>query len=255
MKLIALLIAVFGGMFFLIGYFISKIGKDKNDLFKFAVALALTVMIGLIVFDLTPELLENLENQKLINKIIIAALSVLGGAIILKLLDFLVPDHHHEHHPREKDKKEHESNMYHIGLITSIALILHNIIEGSAIYITGLLSAHSALLLALGVGLHNIPLGIEISTTMDLSNKSKFKKFLPILLMILSTGIGALTIFALDIEFSSLFLAILIGVTIGMLIYIILFELLKEVWRNIKEKSTIIGIVCGMIVIVASLII
>lgn len=255
MKLISLLIAIVGGMFFLIGYIISKISKNKNQAFKFAIALAFIVMIGLVAFDLIPELIENIEDFNLKNQFLIIFSSIFSGVIILKLLDKLVPDHHHDHHEHEINKKEHESNMYHIGLITSIALILHNIIEGSAIYITSLINITSGLLIALGVGLHNIPLGIEISTTMELSNKSRFKKFLPIILMISSTGLGALIIFILNINFSNLLLSILIGLTIGMLTYIVLIELLKEVLKSIKEKTTIIGILCGIIIIIINIVV
>lgn len=253
MKLTALLIAIGSGLFFLIGFLISKITKNKNKLFTFAIALAFVVMLGLIVIDLVPELIENLENQKLTYKLIITTLSIAIGIVTLKILDNLVPDHHHDHHDHNDNHKEHASNMYHIGLVTSIALILHNIIEGSAIYITSLLDVKSGLLIALGVGLHNIPLGIEIGTTMDLSKKSKIKKLLPLLLMVLSTGIGALIIFILKISFSPLLLSILIGITIGMLIYITIIELLKEVIKAIKDKATIFGIICGIIIIMISL--
>ena len=48
-------------------------------------------------------------------------------------------------------------------------------------------------------------------------------------------------------------LAILLGITLGMLIYIVLFELLPQILHTKYKKTTMIGIVIGVLLLVASL--
>ena len=160
--------------------------------------------------------------------------------------------YHHDHHQNKDNITEHNGNMYHIGLITSMALIVHNIIEGGSIYLNSVIDIKTGILIALGVGLHNIPLGVEICTTLNLSKQNFSKKILPISLISLSTSLGALLIILININNNILFVTYLIGITIGMLGYLILFELLKEIKQNYKNKYTIIGLLTGIIIIFIS---
>lgn len=255
MNIGALLITTGAGLFFLIGLLINRISKNKKGLFIFSLALAFMVMIGLISFDLAPELIKNISSYTILNKIIVGGGSIFSGFLILKILDILIPHHHHDHHEEKDDIEEHNDNMYHIGLITSLALIIHNIIEGGAIYLNSIASLKVGLLMALGVGLHNIPLGMEICTTLNLAKKSLKKKIIPISLITLSTGLGAVLMLLVNIDKNIIFASILIGITIGMLTYLIIFELLKEIKKNITSIHTIIGLICGMIIVVISFII
>ena len=253
MEIKALVVTLIAGLFFLVGYILNKIAKNKKNFLKFSIALAFMIMIGLICFDLLPEVIENVSEDSLSLRIISFMVPFIGGILILFLLDKLVPDHHHDHHEGEHNHHEHNSNLYHIGLVTSIALVLHNIIEGGAIYITSLTDLKAGLMIALGVGLHNIPLGMEISGALDLSKSKLSKRVTPILLITLSTVFGALIMLVIKVDFSPLILTILISTTMGMVTYILVFELLKEVLRDIKEKSTIIGLVVGLVITIISL--
>lgn len=252
MNTIAFIITTIAGLAFLVGLLINSLSKDKKKLYILSISLAFSVMIGLIAFDLIPELIENISNYNLLNKILVAGSSILVGFLILKILDIFVPHHHHEHHSNKDDLEEHNGNMYHIGLITSIALIIHNIVEGGSIYLNSVIDLKTGILIALGVSLHNIPLGVEICTTLDLSKKNFMKKLLPISLISLSTSLGAIFIILINISNSAILVTYLIGITIGMLGYLILFELLKEIKQNIKNKYTIIGFLIGIIIIFIS---
>lgn len=255
MKLLAFLITTIAGLFFLVGLIINKLSHNKKALYTFSIALAAIVMLGLIVFDLTPELLTNMAPYSLLNKIIFIFLTVGVGLLILKVLDIFLPHHHHDHKETKDDVKDHNANIFHIGLITSVALILHNIIEGGTIYLNSIVDLKTGLFIALGVGLHNIPLGMEVMTTLNLDQKQRREKIIPISLIALSTSLGALLVILIKVNNSSLFISSLIGVTIGMLAYLIIFELFKEIKNNIKNKYTIMGIVVGVLIIFLSFLI
>ena len=70
------------------------------------------------------------------------------------------------------DKHELKENLIHIGLVTSVALILHNIIEGMAIYSSVLSDKSLGLAMTIGIGFHNIPLGMVIAGAFYQSNEN-----------------------------------------------------------------------------------
>ena len=244
----ALLLTLLISGFFLIGIIIPKFFPNKNKVIKLATGFTFVIMIFLIIFDLIPEIIEILTPFENNQNIILILIFISLGFFSLRLLDFFVPEHTHHHQPNETNIKEHNNHFFHIGLITAISLVIHNIIEGISIYITGINSLESGLLMAITVGLHNIPLGIEVSANMNAVENKKISKILINLLLIFSSTFGAIILFAFKTEFNFLLEGILLSITLGMISYISLFELLKEVKENIKDKEIKIGLILGLII-------
>ena len=232
----AIIITILSGVAFFIGYLITMSVKDEKKLVTFAVGFAFSVLFGLVILDILPECLEIFENKW------IMILCMLGGIGILKLLDLFVPEHSHEGH----GKKHLESHMEHIGLVSTIALFLHNMIEGTALYTTSLSDIKMGLLMLLGVSFHNIPLGIQISSMI----KNKKEKLLMIGALALSSVIGIIIINVFNIQISELVNGVLLSITFGMLIYITIFELWCEVKEHIKDQPLIVGLLVGILFIV-----
>ena len=242
-----LILTLIAGLFFLIGGLISLKVKNKDKLNAFSIALALVIIINLLAMDLIPEILELLEDYDFSFKIMIILIFGLLGIFLLKILDFFIPDHHHEHHDNEIDKKEHISHIKHIGTLTLISLILHNLLEGFAIAGMSLNDYKIGLMVCISVALHNIPLGTTIFSSIDIR-----KNKLLVTILTLSSFIGGLIFFIIG-DISTLVLAIISIITLGMLIYISLMELLTELLKNRKKKETIIGLLTGVIIIVISM--
>lgn len=242
------------GMFILIGAFIVLVMKDKTKLVEFSIGLAFGVMILLLVLELTPESFEKLkESFDGIHPYMISFIAMTLGIVLLKILDLFIPDHeHHEHENHEA--KEVKENLFHIGYVSSIAIILHNIIEGMAVYGTISSSTSMGFLMSIGVGLHNIPLGMAITSTVYQTNKDKKKTFALLLGIALSTFVGGLFMFLFRTELlNSMIIGILLSVTSGMLIYIILFELLPHIMEAKNKKSAILGVALGALIFVVSM--
>ena len=172
---IGLLITFILGLFILLGAIIAIVVGKKKKIIEYSLGLALGVIVTLIITDLLPEVIENLK----LSKIYIGIIGLLVGYVLLKLLDYFIPDHGDESH----SKNETQNNLIHIGIITSVALIIHNIIEGMAVYSSMLSSTKLGLALTLGVGFHNIPLGIVIGGAFYQSNNDKYKSILNILIV------------------------------------------------------------------------
>ncbi len=231
---IACLVTILSGVSFLIGYIITVLLNNNKKLITFSLGFSFIIIFGLIIFDLFPECLELVNNKFTI--LIFALL----GIIMLKLLDFFIPDHDHN-----SNKKDH---MEHIGLISFVALFIHNIIESTAIYTTSLTTLSMGIIMAIGVSFHNIPLGIQISSMIK-NNKIKLSLILG---LSLSSVIGIILLNIFKITLNNNILCVLISITLGMLIYIALFELLCEVKENIKKRELQLGLISGIALVVVS---
>ena len=124
-----------------------------------------------------------------------------------------------------------------------MALLLHNVIENMALFNVTISNFKAGLLMCIGIGLHNIPLGFEIGS--NLKNKGKFNIFI----LTISGFIGGI-ISLLYKDIPESITIYLLSFTLGMLIYLTIFELLKEVVQNIKNKYTYFGFIIGIILII-----
>ena len=257
MNFIAVLLSLVVGLFILLGSILSIFYKDNKKFTDFSISIAFGVIIGLIILELLPETFEVLNEEiDIIRSIFVIIILILIGIIILKILDLFIPHHEHEAHIHNKNSvnKNRNEHLHHIGLISSIAVIVHNIIEGMSLYLVASSSLSSGLFLFIGIGLHNIPMGLVIASTLIASNYSKSKTIKLSLIVSLSTFLGGITMFILG-GVSNLVQGILLGLTLGMLIYILIFELMHQIYHMKDKKIPIIGITFGILLLVISIVI
>ncbi|MEG0977104.1 MAG: ZIP family metal transporter [Bacilli bacterium] len=231
-----LLLTLVAGLFFLIGIFMYKKSKHRVTLSIITSACAFVVILGLIIFDLLPELIE-LKKWWVF-------LFVFLGLGLLFVLDLFIPDHEHNHKDNDYETEEHEKHLSHIGLITIIALMLHNMVEGAALYSVTTNSLKSGILMCLGIGLHNIPLGFQIANY-SVTKKNKILLFF----LVISALLGGLIVLLFG-TVNEIVFGIITAITLGMILHILLFELLKEVYNNRKRKENYYGIIIGIIVLI-----
>lgn len=241
----ALLANALAGLFFLIGAFLAVFEKKKKGLIEFSIGLSFSVMVLLLAFDIVPEILELLEDKGTVFMYVF----IIIGIAMLKLIDMLVPHHNHD-----EETLTHHRHLNHIGIISSLALIVHNVIEGIGVYNIALYDFKAGMLVALAVGLHNIPFGIEITATLNETKKNK--KFIigNILLLTSSTILGGLIMMIFK-SINEFVLGCLMSLTVGMIIYLVLFELLIELGASKNRKYSVIGLVVGVVLMLGVLII
>ncbi len=245
---IGLLTTLILGIFIIIGALIAFIMKKREKVIDFSLGLAFGVIIMLMIADLLPEIIEQLGLKYIYLFIIYTAL----GYFLLKFLDNFIPDHEET----KMNKKDLKNNLIHIGVVTSLALFLHNIIEGMAVYSTVLTDKNLGVAMSLGIGFHNIPLGMVIATTLYQSSTNMSKTVLGILAVSLSTFAGGLILFFLNLHaISSIILGSLLSTTLGMLIFIALDELLPRIKMSKNDKVTYVGITLGIIILLIATII
>lgn len=237
-----ILITFFLGIFIILGFLIAKSAKNEHAVEELSISIAFGTMTALSVMEMIPEVLEHVGN----NNIPLILLAVSAGILLLKILDHLIPDHDNVHGFEHDCTPE---NVIHIGIISSVAVILHNIIEGMAVYSMTADSLKTAILLSLGVGLHNIPMGMVIYSTLK---KEKLRIRAALLTTVsLSTLLGGIIMSLLWSTINDFIIGILMGLTLGMIIYIIIFELTPHLMHSKNKKLSAAGILIGIAVIAA----
>lgn len=245
MNIIGLILTLVLGLFIIFGAFMMHIFKNKDKFLTISLSMAFGVMVSLIFVELLPESFEifNENNNTFISILMIVGLSLLGF-LMLKILDKFIPDHN----------EDDEDNLIHVGIVSSVAIVLHNIIEGMAIYNTFNTSISLGILLSIGVGLHNIPLGMVLSSTFYKSINNKKKSNIIMLIISFSTFIGGLimAIFS-NIFVNEFIIGILLSITIGMLIYINLIEILPKLIKDKNKKIVLVSTIIGVLILFISI--
>lgn len=245
-----LILTLLLGLFIIIGAFIVFIFKDKEKIVDFSIALAFSVIIMLLMIDIIPEAYEVIDTGNILVNILILISGSSIGFLLLLLLDHFIPDHEDDLTTDEDDNR----NLNHIGLISSIALVIHNIVEGIAIYTLYMSDPHAGIVAGLGVGLHNIPLGMVIASAFYQYNQSKAKTMFIILGISLSTFLGGVVMAIFHIhEILHLIEAISLTVTLGMLVFISIMELIPKMKHSHHKRITVTGILLGICLLLVSL--
>lgn len=244
MNVIGLVLTLVLGLFIIIGAFLMHIFENKERFLVISLSMAFGVMVSLIFLELLPESFE-IFNEKYSSIISIAMILIFSiiGFLTLKILDKFIPDH----------EDDDEANLIHVGIVSSIAIILHNIIEGMAIYNTFNTSINLGILLSIGVGLHNIPLGMVLSSTFYKSLSNKKKSNVIIFLISTSTFVGGLIMCIFNNVFKNEFIiGLLLSITVGMLVYINIIEILPKLIKSKDKKMIITSIIVGILILFVS---
>ena len=136
-----------------------------------------------------------------------------------------------------------------------LAIILHNIPEGIATFLSASTNQKLGLSLALAISFHNIPEGISIAIPIYFSTKNKKKAFLYTFISGFSEPIGSLIAYLFLAKYMNNFLmSILLSFIAGLMIHIALFELLKESISYQNKKKTRLFFFIGAIFMLISII-
>lgn len=230
------------GIFFLIGAAVIRLAKNSVWIEQLSVSLAFGSMAALVLLELLPEILTEFAKEHALVSLVAVILGIAG----LKILDLFIPDHDSD---LAAPTKNHHDNMVHIGIISAIAIILHNTVEGMTVYSVTLESIHHGALLSLGVGLHNIPMGMLIYSSLEDERKSK--RYVIMALASLSTFLGGLLMTLISPWLNEFIIGILVSVALGMILFIIFCELIPDLLRRKHWELSAVGILCGILILVA----
>ena len=236
-----ILITLALGLFFLVGAGVVKFYKNSEFIEHASIAVAFGAMIGIGVFDIAPEVLEMTPYSLYYLPII----GVIAGFLMLSVLDKFIPEH------EEEDNTEYnDENMEHIGIISTFAIVIHNMIEGMAVYSLALSSPRQGIALMAGIGLHNIPMGMFLYSTLKSRSALKRRGFMTV--AVLSTFLGGLLMMFIRPYITSGFNCVLYGIALGMILFIVLMELLPYIRKNKNRAMSCVCAVIGLVLVLVS---
>ena len=239
----ALFITLLAGLSIAIGGLVVVVAHGSRTVSHFSIAIAFGAMVALALTDLGPELLEIYGFDRLWAPLVFFVV----GFALLKLLDKLVP-HHHEDEPGGEG--DHDEGAIHIGIMTAIALSIHNVVEGMSIYALAAASPLQGALYAFGIMLHNIPMGMLIFAT--LRDERPALKYTALLVVTFSTFIGGLVMEGVNAAVPEMSIGAPLGIALGMIAYIVLMELLPRLVHDRPVWLSAAGVVLGFCLVCAS---
>ncbi|HLS53316.1 MAG TPA: zinc transporter ZupT [Tissierellaceae bacterium] len=231
--------------------------KDNKKFFTISLSFSAGIMIYLSFMGLLPEGIAMIEDYLSEKSYIIGLISFFAGIIGIALIERLI--HRIESMDKHSDKTEDDTNGQHLGrlgIASAVAIAIHNLPEGLALFLAGLKDIGLATSLALAIIIHNIPLSIAISTPIYYSTKSKKKAFTYTLLVGLCQPVGALLGYLVFHNFfNDLIFGIIFAVIAGIMIFISLDELLPMAQKYDDHHIAIYGAIGGMLVMAISLVV
>jgi ZIP family zinc transporter len=239
---------------------------DKNWL-SVSMGFSAGVMIYVSFVDIFPKAQEYLSAELGdVNGTWATVGAFFGGMVLIALIDKLIPHHENPHEFAETDTtdeldqkssvkgKSKEAALYKTGVLTALAIGIHNFPEGLATFAAAYQDLALGVSIAIAIAIHNIPEGMAVSIPVYYATGSKRKAFYFSFLSGISEPIGALIGFFLLREvFNDLTFGIIFALIGGIMVFISLDQLLPAAHRYGKHHYTIYGMLAGMGVIAISL--
>ena len=233
------LLPIFAGLSTLLGTILIFFKyKNTDNILINTLAFAAGVMITISFTDLIPESYDLISNYFYkIPTILVLLIFFCLGNIIALFID------------KKLKGKGSNSNLYNVGIISMLAIILHNIPEGMVTFIATSSNLKLGISLTLAIMFHNIPEGISISVPIYYATKKKSRAIGYTLISALSEPLGALLTFLfLRNYINNFILGILYAMIAGIMIHIAIYELIPESLSYKKLKNTLFYVFLGIII-------
>ena len=247
--------------------------KISSNFLAGALGLSAGVMIFISLAELFPEAQALISDIGLPHGEAFVLIAFFVGMGIITLIDFTIPEYENPHEASGlslSDKTaavgvlEHtggEKALHRLGLLSAIAIAVHNFPEGIATFIGALNDPEMGAGITFAISIHNIPEGIAVAIPIYYATKSKGKALLYATLSGLSEVVGAAlclaitAIFGIDLTGGSPAFPLVLSAVAGIMIYISLDELLPTAEKYGKHHIAIAGVVGGMALMGISLLI
>ena len=238
-----------------------------------ALGLSAGVMIFISLAEMFPEAQEMIGAAGTAHGEALVLVAFFVGMGIITLIDFLIPEYENPHEApglsldartsavEAIGQTASEKAMHRLGIMSALAIAIHNFPEGIATFIGALNDPEMGAGITFAIAIHNIPEGIAVAIPIYYATKSKAKALLYATLSGFSEVIGALlclavtAVFGLELTGGGATFPLVLSAVAGIMIYISLDELLPTAEKYGKHHIAIAGVVGGMAVMAVSLLI
>ncbi|MEL0135816.1 MAG: zinc transporter ZupT [Aquiluna sp.] len=267
--LLAFAVTLGAGLATGIGSTIAFFAKTTNKSF-FAVSMGFSagVMIYLSFAEILPKATQYVQEYVTATEAAgIAAGALIAGLVLMAVIDALVPSGANPHEntdvellgtsdtPLQGVDEVRNKALLRMGVFVALAIAIHNFPEGLATFLLVLDDPQIGIALAIAVAMHNIPEGIAVSVPVYYATKSRLKAFRLSFLSGLAEPAGAVIGYLILAQFLNHFvLGIIFAMVAGVMVFLAIDTLLPTARNSARGHLTVYGVIAGMAVMAASLV-
>lgn len=238
--------------------FITK--KDNLKMLSLGLGFSAGVMIFISLVDIIPEANNMLKDYFAGSYQWLVFGGFILGLLISIAIDYFLPDHVDGQELLHPDAPEEDNHYKHYklkraGMLTAIAICVHNFPEGMATFLTTTQNITFGISVALAIAIHNIPEGIAVALPIYHVTGKKRYAMLYAAMSGITEPIGALVgMFLFSLFLPHVFVGCLMAAVAGIMTYISFDTLLPLAKEYGNWHLSIVGIMSGIIFIWLSMI-
>ena len=235
---IAFILTLIAGLSTMLGSILIFLKDKRGVVLKYSLSFASGVMICVSIIDLIPEAIELLFEGNKNNTFLLVFICIIIGMVLSFTIDKVIPE----------NKEIKNSSLFKVGIFSMIAIILHNIPEGIATFLSSTTNLKLGITLTIAIALHNIPEGISISIPIFKASKSRKKALLYTFISGMSEPLGAILAFIfLAPIINNTIMGILLSLIAGIMIHIGAVKLLPTALKYKEKKKTTCFLIIGIL--------
>ena len=237
---ISLLISTIAGLSTVIGGLIVYLKINRVEEFiSFCLSFSLSIMISISIFELIPDsTFQLIRYFGILKGTVLAIIIFLMGVFLVNLMN------------KKIDTTPTNNSLYRVGILSMIALMVHNFPEGIATFMSSYKDISLGINLCIAIMMHNIPEGISISVPIYYSTGSRLRGVGYSLLSGFAEPIGALLTYILFKEYiNDISLSIILILVAGIMITLSINKLLPESLKYSKGRYVLYGLVVGVVLV------
>ncbi len=183
-----------------------------------------------------------------------------GGIFLIAAIDKFVPSAENPHELKKVEDMNsgnadiQRTKLMRMGMFTALAIAIHNFPEGLATFTSAIKDPSLGIAIAFAIAIHNIPEGIAVSAPVYYATGDRKKAFRLSFLSGLSEPVGAVIGYLILFKiFNDVVFGVLFASVAGIMLFISLDELLPTAREYGESHLAIYGLIAGMMVMAASL--
>ena len=241
--LIPIIISSIAGLSTVLGSFVIFFKWKRENINKFitfCLSFSFTIMIGISITELIPDAsFAILTEFKLAKGVFFAMLAFTIGVISIYLINKKI-----------EEKGSHDIDLYRLGVLSMLALMLHNFPEGIVTFLSSYQNLELGIKISIAIMLHNIPEGISIAVPIYYATGSKKEAIKKTFISGLAEPLGAILAFIFLRNFiTDTMISFILIFVAGIMITLSIHELLPKALKYYENKFILIGSAVGIILL------